>query len=218
MQLRIAICSDSGSWINRRLPSLITALRERGHLVTHVHQPQDIAHGDICFLLSCFRLIGADFRARNRTTVVVHESSLPKGRGWSPMTWQVLEGQRCIPLTLFEAVDDADAGPVYLRDSYWLTGYELVEELRDGQYAATQRICLRFVDSYPSILSTATPQVGEPTHYPRRRPEDSRVDPDRTLREQFDLLRVVDNDSYPAFFEIDGRRYVLRIERQEEHS
>jgi methionyl-tRNA formyltransferase len=30
----------------------------------------------------------------------VHESALPQGQGWSPMTWQILEGASPIPVTL----------------------------------------------------------------------------------------------------------------------
>jgi len=50
--------------------------------------------------------------------------------------------------------------------------------------------------------------------YRRRRPADSRLDPDRTLAEQFELLRVVDNDRYPAFFEWRGRCYEVKINQQ----
>jgi methionyl-tRNA formyltransferase len=63
-------------------------------------------------------------------------------------------------------------------------------------------------DTTPSGL----PQAGEPTWYARRRAADSRLDPDRTLAQQFDLLRVVDNDRYPAFFDLRGHRYRLRID------
>ena len=41
---------------------------------------------------------------------------------------------------------------------------------------------------------------------------DSRLDPDDTIAQQFNLLRVVDNERYPAFFELLGRRYILKIE------
>jgi hypothetical protein len=33
------------------------------------------------------------------------------------------------------------------------------------------------------------------------------------LSAQFDLLRTVDNDKYPAWFELRGARYVLKIEK-----
>ena len=47
----------------------------------------------------------------------------------------------------------------------------------------------------------------------RRTPADSRLDPDKSIAEQFELLRVVDNQRYPAFFDHRGRRYRITIEK-----
>ena len=44
------------------------------------------------------------------------------------MTWQVLEGASSIPITLFEAVVELDAGPIYLQQQITLQGPELMEE------------------------------------------------------------------------------------------
>jgi hypothetical protein len=63
------------------------------------------------------------------------------------------------------------------------------------------------------VLEQARKQAGEPTTYPRRRAFDSRLDSEKSIAEQFDLLRIVNNDDYPAFFELNGKRYVLRIEK-----
>jgi methionyl-tRNA formyltransferase len=67
------------------------------------------------------------------------------------------------------------------------------------------------------VAGSATPKPQDdraPTYYRRRTPEDSRLDPQRSIAEQFDLLRVVDPDRFPAFFDLCGHRYVVRIEKQ----
>jgi len=48
---------------------------------------------------------------------------------------------------------------------------------------------------------------------PKRTPQHSQLDPHRSIAEQFDLLRVVDNDRYPAFMDFRGARYVIKIEK-----
>ena len=88
-------------------------------------------------LLSCGRLLSAEQLALHRHNLVVHESALPQGQGWSPMTWQILEGASSIPITLFEAIADLDAGPLYLQQHIDLHGHELVEEWRALQAQAT---------------------------------------------------------------------------------
>lgn len=209
---RITLLSDASSWLNAYLPRLIEALWARGHSLRWVHHPAHLAAGDVCFLLSCGRLLSPDQLALHRHNLVVHESALPHGQGWSPMTWQILEGASEIPITLFEATADLDAGPVYIQRTIDLQGTELVEEWRALQADATINLCLEWLDRHSDVVAKSLPQQGEISHYRRRRPADSQLDPQRSLADQFNLLRVVDNERYPAFVELRGRRYELQIQ------
>ncbi|MCK4823394.1 methionyl-tRNA formyltransferase [bacterium] len=212
-QYRIAIVSDAQSWINEYIPTLVAALEKHGHTIKHVHNVHSIPEGDFVFYLGCGQLVPPTILARNRHNLVVHESALPKGKGWSPLTWQILEGKHEIPITLFEAVEKVDDGIIYLSGLMKFQGTELVDELRKVQAETSIQMCLRFVEEYPDIVVNGIVQSGESTYYPRRGPEDSRLDVDKSLREQFNMLRVVDNDRYPAFFEMAGKRYFLKIEK-----
>ena len=70
-------------------------------------------------------------RARFRHNLVVHASDLPRGRGWSPMTWRILEGADRLTVTLFEAIDELDAGDIYAQAELVFEGHELIDELHD---------------------------------------------------------------------------------------
>ncbi|WP_221625468.1 hypothetical protein [Synechococcus sp. HK01-R] len=128
------------------------------------------------------------------------------------MTWQILEGASTIPVTLFEATAALDAGPICLQRTIDLQGTELVDEWRALQAEATIALCLEWLDRCAEVLDEARPQQGEASHYRRRRPADSELDPQRSLAEQLNVLRVVDNQRYPAFMELRGRRYELLIQ------
>ena len=205
----ITILSDSSSWLNSYLPILIKALWQRGHALRWIHHPVDLAPGDICFLLSCSFLLKPEQLGMHRHNLVVHASDLPQGQGWSPMTWQILDGSSEIPLTLFEAVEELDAGVIYLQETIKLQGTELVDQWRELQAQASIKLCLDWIDRYKKL--NVRTQIGETSFYKRRRPQDSRLDLDRPLAEQFNLLRVVDNQAYPAYFETKGQRYEVNI-------
>jgi methionyl-tRNA formyltransferase len=177
------------------------------HTVFLLHDSNDVKVGDILCLLSCERIFTR--LDLNKYNLVVHESNLPQGKGWSPLTWQVLEGRSTIAVSLFEAMDKVDSGEVYLQESIILDGSELIDELREKQGKATMKLILQFVAQYPKIRGRA--QNGESSYYPRRTAEDSRLDVDMTIRDQFNLLRVVDNERYPAFFENKGIKYKIEI-------
>ena len=169
---------------------------------------------DIVFILSYHNIISKEFLSKNKHNIVIHASALPKGKGWAPLFWQVLEGVKEIPFTMFEASEGVDNGDIYMQKVLQLTGYELNEELREKQAKHTMNMCIEFVNNYEKYKK-ATPQNGVESFYPKRDANDSKLDIDKTIKEQFNLLRIVNNDEYPAFFEIDGNRYILKIELNE---
>lgn len=202
-------------WFARFADDLVAALHPIGHARRWKHH-RDLPSGDVAFVLSYPRIIPAPVLARHHSNVVAHASALPRGRGMSPMPWQILEGVRDLPVTLFEAVPELDAGQVYLRSTIATRGDELLPELQEELGRVIVDLCLRYASAYPEIHLRGEPQIGEPTYYRLRTPADSEIDPYRSIAEQFELLRVVDNDRYPAFFKFRGTTYRLSIERAEE--
>lgn len=189
---------------------------ERDHSVHLIDAAQKVMAGDIAFYLSCEKLVPVQILKRNQSNIVVHASNLPEGKGMSPLTWQILEGKNEIPITLFEAVEALDAGPVYLRNTIRFAGHELLPEMQKKLGKRIVEMCEVFVDEFPAILNRSVPQAGSGSRYRKRTPMDSKLDPTRSIAEQFDLLRVVDNERYPAFFEMRGHRYLLKIETADE--
>ncbi len=213
MKISILV-DDPRSWILPWASLLHEELERLGHEACLVASQDEIPQGDIAFFLGCSRIVEESNLAKNRLNLVVHPSDLPRGRGFSPLAWQILEGCSDIPICLFEAVPDVDAGDVYLRSVIALDGTELNEEIKYKQGKKTLEMCLRFLDSYPQIK--ASPQTGTPTYYKRRSARDSEIDVDMSLRALFPLLRVVDNNRYPAYFFINGAKYVLHIEKDDQ--
>lgn len=63
----------------------------------------------------------------------MHESDIPKGKGWSTLFWQILEEQNKIRVTLFEAGKKVDSRRIYAWKWFKFDGHELVDELRVAQ-------------------------------------------------------------------------------------
>lgn len=168
---------------------------------------------DALFILGYHRIIEPTRLSQNRFNLVVHESDLPKGKGWSPLFWQVLEGKNEVVFTMFNAASGIDDGDVVMTRTLRLDGRELNSELRHKQALLTLEMCQEFYRDPESFLPLK-PQSGTSTFYPKRDPADSELDLDKPLREQFNLLRTVDNEAYPAFFKLDGQTFIVKIEKQ----
>lgn len=127
-------------------------------------------------------------------------------KGWSLLTWQILEGKNRIPITLIEASEQVDSGVIYLQRRLNLRGDELVDELKAKQSQATVFLCKYFVRSYPKILSKARQQKGRTTCYKRRQKKDNQINASKSLKDVFTLMRVADNYCYPLFININKIR------------
>ena len=211
--MKIQILTDNPySWIIPYVLKLIPILELKGHTVLHKNHHNEIEIGDILFLLSCENKF--DDLKLNKLNIVIHESQLPKGRGWSPLTWHVIEGKNEIPITLFEASNEIDSGNIYLTSSIKLDGTELVDDLREKQGSETNSLIVRFIDNLNDLQPIS--QSGEPTYYRKRSKNDSEIDIFKLIRDQFNLLRVCDNERYPAFFYKDEKKYILKIYKSDD--
>jgi methionyl-tRNA formyltransferase len=189
----------------------VERLAAAGQDAALIERQQDVPLGDIAFYLSCTGLTPPDRLALNAWNIVVHASDLPRGRGFSPLVWQVLEGINTIPVTMIAMTEAADAGDILMQRFLEFRGHELNDEMRNAMGAMIVDMC--FDVAMAEAPPVRTQQSGEPSWYPRRGPEDSRLDVEKPLIDQFQLFRVVDNEHYPAFFDLDGHRYILKIER-----
>lgn len=209
MKLQILV-DNPNSWIIPYAEQLNDQLRENGCNSVVLNDHEQVTKGDILVLLSCEQIF-TNLDA-NEHNLVVHESNLPKGKGWSPLTWQILEGKNKIPVTLFEAAATVDSGVIYDQLDIELTGSELLEEIKHQQGLVTIELVKRFVEKYPN--NTGTAQAGDSSFYKKRTEKDSELDVNKTIAEQFNALRVCDNERYPAFFEHNGHKYYIKIERK----
>jgi methionyl-tRNA formyltransferase len=89
--LAITILVDSPD--NHMMPHVRELQRELealGHVVRVVHDHGEMPPGDLAFFLGYYRLVPERALALHQHNLVVHESALPQGKGWSPLTWQIL--------------------------------------------------------------------------------------------------------------------------------
>ncbi len=208
---RIAVVVDNQSWVLPFVEKFIADLNLSGDNAVLYRAYKDMPEVDIAFFLGCIRVAPEDVLQKSKRILVCHASDLPKGRGFSPSSWAVLEGINDITVCLLEAVKAVDAGPVVYREKMRLAGHELADEIRKIFGTMTITLCKRF-------LTEASPpegiqQVGEPSFYPRRGPLENKLDINKTIFEQFNLLRIVDNNLYPAYFDHLGHRYKITIDK-----
>ena len=179
------------------------------HKVVLCFDSKKIQKSDITFLLSCTQILPNHILKKSKINLVIHESDLPLGRGWSPMAYQISYGVNNIPVVLFEATENIDSGSIYLKDFINLNGTELLPEIREKQGIKTVEMLLKFLTLWPNLQPKE--QIGAPTYYKKRTVDDDKLDIYKTIADNFDHLRIVDNENYPAWFEYRGKKYTIKV-------
>lgn len=209
--MNITILTDSTkSWFIPYGNELLQKLSELGHSVKYVHDSKDVTSGDVCFLLSCTKLVTKSTLNLNTNNIVVHASDLPQGKGFSPLQWQILEGKDEICLSLFEVVKDVDAGPIYLKSVLKFKGYEFYNELRDLLAKKIISMCLEFIKNRDTLKPVE--QKGSESFYRRRTDEDDEISTNKTIKELFNHFRIADNENFPLYFFVDGKKFYIKVE------
>ncbi len=181
------------------------------HNVKLIQWTEDLPGGDILFLISCGELISSKVRDLYTHSLVIHASDLPDYKGWSPHIWQILEGKKEVWVSLLDADLKLDSGDIWEQEKIKFEGHELFDEINDLLFDA--EIDLMDFAVQHHILIQPTKQVGMGSYWRKRTPADSELDVDKTIAEQFNLLRVADPKRYPAFFKMHGFTYEVSIKK-----
>lgn len=211
--MRISLlCSDEQHPVNDYLKRWISG-QQGVNKVELVRRKSELSGGDILFLISCAEIVGPTDRSAYRATLVLHASDLPRGRGWSPHIWQLIEGADQMVLSLLEAEDKVDSGRIWKKLKVPVPKHALWDEINARLFEAEIELINFAVSEFEQVCPTRQEPLIEPSYYPRRTPADSQIDPSQSISSQFDRIRVCDPNRFPAFFELHGKKYKLILER-----
>lgn len=205
------LCSDKSHKIIPFLKKWQTQ-NSKTHKISLIHSSSEVKNGDILFLISCLEIINKDVRSRFKHTLVIHESDLPHGKGWSPIEWQILDGLNSITVTLFDAAHNVDSGDIWVKRVVELEGHELAHEINEKIFPVKLDLMDFAIKTMNTIKKTPQEKIDEP-HYPKRTPADSKIDVNKSISEQFNLLRIADNERYPCYFDYKGHRYKISLNK-----
>ncbi len=186
---------------------------ESRNIIRVFHSNKDLVGGDILFLISCNELISKEVRGKFKKTLVLHASDLPLGRGWSPHIWSIINGSSEITLSLIEANDVIDSGDIWKKVKVSIPKTALYDEINQLIFDAEIGL-MNFAISFFNDIKPVNQDSKLASYWPKRTLKDSEIDLNKSISEQFDLLRVSDPYRFPAFFYKDGKKFKIIITKE----
>ena len=131
-----------------------------------------------------------------------HGSSehLPRGRGRSPLNWSIIQGRERLVWNLFLITPGVDDGPILDTEIFQITTWDDAQTLYYKVAVVVKHMLARTLDRLRVGTLAPRPQIGEPTYYLARKPEDGLIDWSKSsTMEIYNLVRAVTRP-YPGAF------------------
>lgn len=183
------------------------------HDINIVRKVDNQCKGEILFLISCEEIIPKSVLENFDYSLVLHASDLPRGRGWSPHIWEIIEGSKQITVSMIDASANVDRGGIYKQEIVEIPKTAIWNEINELLFKSEIKLMKYAIQNYKKMEKTPQDPNITPTYYRRRTSNDSELDIRKPLIEQFDLLRVCDPNRYPAFFKIHGIKFKVVLEK-----
>ena len=202
------LLDKSNLWFEKQLRDYDFKLNNK-YIFKISKNPNSIRKQDIIFPLSYTKILSDSFLKKHGLVLIIHPSKLPNDRGFAALQNQILKNKNKIHISLIKAEKKVDTGPIYYQNSFILNGTELSDEIRNIQGLQFLSIIKNFLIKYPKVRSKK--QKGKGNFNKRRYPKDSQLNIHKTIKQQFNHLRINDNKIYPSFFYYKGQKYIIKI-------
>jgi methionyl-tRNA formyltransferase len=140
----------------------------------------------------------------------MHGSLLPKYRGRAPVHWAILNGEPATGASLHYMVEKPDAGALVDQQSVPILENDTALDVSLKVAAAAELVLRRSLPPLMAGNAAAIPlDLAKGSYFGRRRPEDGRIDWQRSARVVHDLVRAVAPPFPGAFTELNGCRLAV---------
>tara|TARA_B110000438_G_C15819232_1_gene653495 strand:- start:2821 stop:3456 length:636 start_codon:yes stop_codon:yes gene_type:complete len=210
--MKVGLLTEKKSWIYPFVVDLKSKVQnQHGTECLVFTNSNEIKSCDIVFVLGYLKIIPLEILKLNKYNMVIHESDLPNGKGSSPMAWQILDGEKEITFTLFNADGNVDSGDIFLKKKLILDGRELYEEWRRKQAYLSEEMVLEVIQSFPNL--NGYPQDKEGSFYRKRNHFDDELDVNKPFKDSIDKLRICDPNNFPSWFIYEGSKFKVTISK-----
>lgn len=173
---------------------------------------------DLMLVVSWRFMIPANvYRKPRRGTFVFHDSLLPAYRGFGPTVWAMINGEDHTGVTLFEIVDEVDAGNIIDQQRVPIGFEETITIVLPRVTDTYLELLERNLDLLLDGTAPRRPQdLRLATYTCKRLPEDNRIDWSADSIEVYNLIRAVTHPYPGAFTSLDGRKLAIWAAQHQE--
>ena len=114
---------------------------------------------------------------------------------------------------MIKAAKKTDTGDIFFQKKFLIKKNLIFEEIKFIQFKENLNLLLKYLryvrknNKEPRSYS----QKGKASYFKSRKENDSLINLNKSIKSQFDLLRVSDYKNYPCYFYFKNKKYYLKL-------
>jgi len=166
---------------------------------------------DIAFAIGWRYLISqAAYSIPPKGTLIIHDSLLPKYRGFAPMNWAIINGEKETGVTLFHIADGVDCGPIVDQLSTPIHMEDTAQIVDERIIQLYEEIIVKNLPALQSGTAKCIPQDEALASYTcKRTPRDGEINWQNSALQTHNLIRSLTHPFPGAYTKLNGKKILI---------
>lgn len=166
---------------------------------------------DIAFAIGWRYLITeAAYRIPSLGTLIIHDSLLPKYRGFAPMNWAIINGESKTGVTLFHIADGVDSGPIVDQLATEISLKDTAKTVDERIITLYEEIIVKNLPAFQAGNVKSIQQDETKASYCcKRTPEDGEINWQNTAMQIYNLIRGLTHPFPGAYTTLNGKKIYI---------
>lgn len=142
----------------------------------------------------------------------IHPTLLPKYKGPTSGAYILINKEAVTGSTVHKIEKKVDSGNIIVQSKIKLSKFDSLRSMQSKTYQKEPELMLRALDKiFKNKKSTKQKKITKYDYLCKRTPNDSEIDPRKSILELYDEIRACDPEKFPAFFKLNNRKIYIKI-------
>jgi methionyl-tRNA formyltransferase len=166
---------------------------------------------DIAFAIGWRYLISkAAYSVPPKGTLILHDALLPKYRGFAPMNWAIINGEKETGVTLFHIAEGIDSGPIVDQLATPISREDTANTVSERIISLYEEIIIKNLAGLENGSLQAVPQnEADATYTCKRTPGDGEINWQRSAVDIYNLIRGLTHPFPGAHTVLNGKKIII---------
>lgn len=220
VELKAVICSNS-KYIKAEVNDLFKSKCMEHEIPFYLVEKGELK--SVCSEIDFELLISVGYRfiiesavlEKSKIAINLHPTLLPKYRGYRSGPFIIMNNERETGVTLHYIDNGMDTGDIILQKKIVLSSFDTVKSMSLKTSLIEGAVLIEGLNLLlENRVSAIKQNESDATVFNQiRTPKDSEIDPNKSIKDLYNVIRACDPDEYPAFFYVDGEKVCIKLWR-----